>query len=124
MHIITNLYSKISLKFILKSKFTIYMHKKLFASYITIHFIQKKIYTWFNLFMKIDNLFWFVLSCWDFLTQIVSYIAIDIFENLTMSRGVLSWVENFWNYNAKIGDFESFCSLHQNIAFMTRTYCD
>jgi hypothetical protein len=41
MHIITNLYFKISLNYILKSKFIIYMHKKLFASYIPIHLIQK-----------------------------------------------------------------------------------
>jgi hypothetical protein len=51
MHIITNLYFKISLNFILKSKFIIYLHKKLFASYITIHFLQNKlthnlIYLW------------------------------------------------------------------------------
>jgi hypothetical protein len=44
MHIIRNLYFIISLSFIFKSKFTIYMHKKVFASYITIHFIQKHLH--------------------------------------------------------------------------------
>jgi hypothetical protein len=45
MHIITNLYLKFSLNFIFKSKITIYMHKTILTSYITIHFIQKDIYT-------------------------------------------------------------------------------
>jgi hypothetical protein len=44
MHIITNLYFRISLNFIFKSDFTIYMHKKIFASYITIHLIQKNLH--------------------------------------------------------------------------------
>jgi hypothetical protein len=29
--------------------------------------------------MKVDNLFRFILSCWNFLNQITSYNAIDIF---------------------------------------------
>jgi len=41
MHIITNLYFRISLNFTFKYDFIIYMHKKIFASYITIHLIQK-----------------------------------------------------------------------------------
>ncbi len=52
--------------------------------------------------MKVDNLFCFILSCWNFLNQITSYNAIVIFENLTMNRGALTWVEMFWNYNAKV----------------------
>jgi hypothetical protein len=35
--------------------------------------------------MKVDNLFCFVLSRWDFPNQIASCYVIDIFENLTMS---------------------------------------
>ncbi len=31
--------------------------------------------------------------------------AIDIFENLTMNRGAVTWVEMFWNYNAKVIDY-------------------
>jgi len=31
--------------------------------------------------------------------------AIDIFENLTLSKGALTWVENFSSYNAKIIDY-------------------
>jgi len=61
MHIITNLYFRISLNFTFKSNFIIYMHKKIFASYITIHLIQKKKNILFNLFMKVDSLFCFVL---------------------------------------------------------------
>ncbi len=105
MHIITNLYFRISLYFIFKSNFIIYMHKQIFASYITIHFLPKKIYMLFNLFMKVDSLFCFVLSCWNFPSQIASCNAIDIFENLTLSRGALTWVGNFWSYNAKVIDY-------------------
>jgi hypothetical protein len=28
-----------------------------------------------------------------------------IFENVSMSRGALFWVEKFWNYNAKVIDY-------------------
>jgi len=55
--------------------------------------------------MKVDNnfvFFYFVLSCWNFRNQIASCNVIDIFENLTMSRGTLTWVEFFGNYNAKV----------------------
>jgi hypothetical protein len=55
--------------------------------------------------MKVNNLFCFILSCWNLPIQIISYIAIDIFENLTMNRGALTWVEIFWNYNAKVIDY-------------------
>jgi hypothetical protein len=106
MHIITNLYFRISPNFIFKSNFIIYMHKKIFASYITIHLIPKnKFKMLFNLFMKVDNLFCFVLSCWNFQSQTISCNAIDIFENLTLSRGALTWVENFWSHNAKVIDY-------------------
>jgi hypothetical protein len=52
-------------------------------------------------------LFDFILSCWNFPNQIASYNVIDIFENLTMNRGALTWVENFWNYIAKVIDYWS-----------------
>jgi hypothetical protein len=55
--------------------------------------------------MKVDNFFCFVLSCWDFPNQIISCNVIDIFENLTMSRGALTWVENFWSYDVKVIDY-------------------
>jgi hypothetical protein len=29
----------------------------------------------------------------------------DIFENLTMNRGALTWVEVFWSYHAKVIDY-------------------
>jgi len=45
--------------------------------------------------MKVDNFFCFILSRWNFLNQIISYNAIDTFENLTMNRGALTWVEIF-----------------------------
>jgi hypothetical protein len=54
--------------------------------------------------MKVDSFFCFILSFWNFPNQITSYNAIDIFENLTMNRGALTWVESFWNYNAKVID--------------------
>jgi hypothetical protein len=44
MHIIRKLHFRISLKKNFKSEFTIYMHKKVFASYITIHFLQKNLH--------------------------------------------------------------------------------
>jgi hypothetical protein len=28
-----------------------------------------------------------------------------IFENLSMSKGALTWVEKFWSYNAKVVDY-------------------
>jgi hypothetical protein len=34
-----------------------------------------------------------------------SYNAIDIFENLIMNRGALTWVEMFWSYKAKVIDY-------------------
>jgi hypothetical protein len=55
--------------------------------------------------MKVDNLFCFILSCWNFPNQITSYNAIGIFENLRMNRGALTWVEKFWSYNAKVIDY-------------------
>jgi hypothetical protein len=55
--------------------------------------------------MKVDNLFCFILSCWNFPNQITSYNAIDIFENVTMNRGALTWIEMFWSYNAKVIDY-------------------
>jgi len=55
--------------------------------------------------MKVDSLFCFILLCWNFPNQITSYNAIDIFENLTMNRGALTWVEFFWIYNAKVIDY-------------------
>jgi hypothetical protein len=33
--------------------------------------------------------------------EIASCNAFDVFENLTMNKGALTWVENFWSYNAK-----------------------
>jgi hypothetical protein len=55
--------------------------------------------------MKVDKFLFFILSCWNFLNQITSYNAIDIFENLTMNKGALIWVEMFWNYNVKDIDY-------------------
>jgi ribonucleotide reductase alpha subunit len=57
--------------------------------------------------MKLNKffLFCFVLSCWNFPNQIVSCNAIDIFENLTMSKDTLTWIEFFWNYYAKVIDY-------------------
>jgi hypothetical protein len=43
MHITTNLYIFLKKYFILKSKFIIYMHKKI-ASHPTIHLIQKQLH--------------------------------------------------------------------------------
>jgi hypothetical protein len=59
----------------------------------------------FNLLMNINIYFCFIKSCWNFQNQIISYNAIDIFLNLTMNRGALTWVENFWSYNAKVIDY-------------------
>ncbi len=55
--------------------------------------------------MKVDYFILFILSCWNFLNQITSYNVIDIFENLTMNKGALTWVEMFWSYNAKVIDY-------------------
>jgi hypothetical protein len=55
--------------------------------------------------MKVDSLFCFILSYWNFPNQITSYNAIDIFKNLTMNKGTLTWVEFFWSYNAKVIDY-------------------
>ncbi len=79
------------------------MHKKIWI----IHnhsFYTKIIYTWFNVLMKVNS-FVFIQLCWNFPNQTTSYNAIDIFENLTMNRGALTWVESFWNYNAKVIDY-------------------
>jgi hypothetical protein len=40
-----------------------------------------------------------------FPNQIASCNAIDIFENLTMNKGPLIWVEFFWNYNVHVIDY-------------------
>jgi len=40
-----------------------------------------------------------------FPNQITSYIDIDVFENLIMNKGALTWVEMFWSYNAKVIDY-------------------
>jgi hypothetical protein len=45
--------------------------------------------------MKVDNLFCFILSFWNFPNQITSYNVIDVFENLTTNKGALTWVEMF-----------------------------
>jgi len=55
--------------------------------------------------MKVDNLFFLILSCWNFPNQITSYNTIGIFENLKMNRGALTWVEIFLSYNAKVIDY-------------------
>jgi hypothetical protein len=55
--------------------------------------------------MKVDKKICFVLSCWNFPNQIASCNVIDIFETLIMSRGALTWVEIFWNYDAKVIDY-------------------
>jgi hypothetical protein len=55
--------------------------------------------------MKVDSFFCFILSCWNFPNQITSYNVIDIFENLTMNKGALTWVEKNWSYNAKVIDY-------------------
>jgi hypothetical protein len=62
--------------------------------------------------MKVDNLFCFNLSSWNFPNQITLYNAIDIFENLTMNKGALSWVEDFSSYNAKVIDYWTIFSLN------------
>jgi hypothetical protein len=31
--------------------------------------------------------------------------TIDIFENQTMSKGAMTWVENLWSYDAKVIDY-------------------
>jgi hypothetical protein len=45
--------------------------------------------------MKVDNLLFFNSIMLKFTKPITSYNAIDIFENLTMNRGGLTWVEMF-----------------------------
>jgi hypothetical protein len=93
MHIITNLYFKISFNF-LQSNFIICVTKKI----CIIHnhsYYTKIIYTQFNLLMKVDSLFCFILLCSNFPNQITLYNAIDIFENLTMNKGAVIWVECF-----------------------------
>ncbi len=50
--------------------------------------------------MKVDNLFCFILLCWNFPNQITSSNVIDIFENQAMT-----WVEIFCSYNAKVIDY-------------------
>jgi hypothetical protein len=51
--------------------------------------------------MKVDSCF----VLFYHVEQITSNNAIDIFENLTMKRGALTWVEFFWSYNAKVIDY-------------------
>jgi hypothetical protein len=55
--------------------------------------------------MKVGSLFCSILSCQNFPNEITSCNAIDIFENLTLNRGALIWVEIFWTYNAKVIDY-------------------
>jgi hypothetical protein len=55
--------------------------------------------------MKVDSLFSFVLSCLDFPNQIASCNVIDIFENLILNWGALTWVGNFQSYNANVIDY-------------------
>jgi len=43
--------------------------------------------------MKVDNLFCFILSHWNFLNQTTSYNAIDIVENLTTNKSAITWAE-------------------------------
>jgi len=64
--------------------------------------------------MKVDNFFCFILSCWNFPNQITSYNAIDIFENLIMNKGALTWVEFFWSYNAKVIDYWTILLINNN----------
>jgi len=45
--------------------------------------------------MKVDNLFCSIVFCWNFPNQIISCNATNIFENLTMNKGALTWVEIF-----------------------------
>jgi hypothetical protein len=68
--------------------------------------------------MEVDNLFCFVLSCWNFPNQIASCNAIDIFENLAMNRGELTWVENFWSYDAKAIDYWTIFLVKINKSFI------
>jgi len=55
--------------------------------------------------MKVDSLFCYVPSCWFFPNQIASSNVLNIFESLTMNRGALTWVHNFWSYDAKVIDY-------------------
>jgi hypothetical protein len=82
------------------------MHNLFFASYLTIHLIQKiYIHVIYSIYEGIYiYIYIYLLLCWNFPNQIASYNAIDIFENLTMSTGALTWIENFWSYNAKVID--------------------
>ncbi len=45
--------------------------------------------------MMVDNVFCFILLCSNFPNQITTYNVIDIFENLTMIRGALTWGKVF-----------------------------
>jgi hypothetical protein len=56
--------------------------------------------------MKVDNLFLLILSQVD-ISQIklLHIMLLDIFENLTMNTGAMSWVEIFWSYNVKNIDY-------------------
>ncbi len=64
--------------------------------------------------MNVDSLFRFILSWWNFPNQITWYNVIDIFENLTMNRGALTWVESFWSYNAKVIDYWTIFLINMN----------
>jgi hypothetical protein len=80
------------------------VHKK-YLHHIDTFILYKNNLHIIDLLMKVDNLFCFILLHWNFPNQITSYNAIDIFENLTMNRGALYWVESFWCYNAKVIDY-------------------
>jgi hypothetical protein len=103
MHIITNLYFRISFNFL--NQILLFVCRKNICVIHNHSFYIKIIYTQFNLLIKVDSLFCSIISCWNFPNQIISYNAIDIFENLTMNGGALTWVESFWNYNAKVIDY-------------------
>jgi hypothetical protein len=70
--------------------------------------------------MKVDN-FYKKKSCWDFPNQIASCNAFDIFKNMTMNRGALTWVELFWSYDAKVIDYWTILSTKFNI--IINKYC-
>jgi hypothetical protein len=56
--------------------------------------------------VKVDNLFCFILSLVDISQIKLLHInAIDIFEDLTMNTGAMTWVEFFWSYNVKNIDY-------------------
>jgi len=55
--------------------------------------------------MEVDNLF-LKFYCVEISQAKLLYIKLLIsLKNLTMNRGALTWVEFFWNYNAKVIDY-------------------